>query len=836
MEIKSFDDIIEKHQLSKETLKGIEARLCKTADMQEFSFTAMQLKAFNTEGFWRGNLDEETKHVVIQGATSSGKTLISEMAILDCLKSRKKSIVLVPLKAMVRERCEHFQRDFQPMGIRQIYPSSSDFQDHDGDIINGDYEVAVIVYEKFFAMLSQSSNSMMNNCALLVVDELQMLSSINRGPKLEIGIQKVLRNNASPDKNMVYTRIMCLTTCDCKVTHVKEWLTIENYGGKKEPILIGSPERPVGLKEYVIGMNGKWKMRYIRGEHDTVNVKDEDDGEIEIPGIDDSNKTDQLKKILLKALLQKIYMENPKAKVLIFANRRTRTYDIASFIARQEILPYESLSEEMKKINEYEGDEYQNALKETLLPRKIAFHNAALSVALREFIEDIFEKEDQVRLVVATETLTIGMNMPVDTMILFDSEVHRGNAGQPSKLTSQEYKNFVGRAGRLGQTNRIGESYIFAVTETDFNQYWDNYVNCRTEEIMSALADAGEKSQAPYYLSLMDPSSHYDIKSLKNLWEESFSKKCNGKIMDMENIAKELKIANLCQSRSLSDEDEDEEDESRREKRYELSDYGKMMASYAFNLRTSKKIRRFFFNGGLIKVNSKWQEKPEDGKGGVPEDISSQDIERDKYLLDILYMLCCTEEIKQLSQLKIPVSEKNPEKSREALNKIENELCKFIKPQQSGEVLSEVWPQSPLLYMLDNGYEHEVEDKECIMRAILLWYWTKGESIKEIKRKTGFDSFVSIVSGDVARMAEAVSYQLEAIYRCYGGYRGHTNFKYEILKSLYALSTRINYGMPRNLVIIANRHIHGIDRKVILKIGEAAIISGKSDSPAYFLK
>lgn len=833
MEIKTIDDIIEKHQLSKETLKGIETRLCKMADMKQFSFTALQIKAFNTEGFWRGNLDEEARHVVIQGATSSGKTLISEMAILDCLKSRKKSIVLVPLKAMVRERCEYFQRDFKPLGTRQIYASSSDFQDHDGDIINGDYEVAVIVYEKFFAMLSQSSNSMLNNCALLVVDELQMLSSVNRGPKLEIGIQKVIRNNSNPEKNTVNTRIMCLTTCDCKVTHVIEWLTVEDYRERRTPILIESPDRPVGLKEYVIEMDGSWKMRYIRGEHDYEKVKDEDSGKIEVLGFDAENKTDQSKKLLLKALLQKIYLENPKAKVLIFVNGRRRTYDIAAYIARQDILPYESISEEMKQINEYEGDEYQNVLKETLLPRKIAFHNASLSVALREFIEDIFEKENQLRLVVATETLTIGMNMPVDVMILFDSEVHRGNSGLAEKLTSQEYKNFAGRAGRLGGTNHIGESYIFASTNTNAAQYWDNYINCRTEEIMSALADTGEKAQAPYYLSLMD-KSRYEIEDLNKFWEESFVKKCNGKPIDMKNVAEELVKANLCQICRKSDEDEDEESDE--EKRYELSDYGVRMAPYAFNLRTCKKIRRFFFNGGLKKVNSKWQEKPEEGKGGVPGDISEEDIQNDKYLLDILYMLCCTEEIKNLSQLKLPSADKNPDKSRQALNKIENELRKFIAPQNSEKAICHVWPESPLMYMLNNGYEHEVEDKQCVMRAILLWYWTKGEPIPEIKRKTGFDSFVSIVSGDIARMAEAVSYQIEAIYHCYGGYSGRTNFKYKILKPLYALSTRIHYGMPRNLVIIANQHIHGLDRKTILKIGEAAKKSGKYDSPANFLK
>lgn len=833
MEINTFDDIIEKHQLSKETLKGIETRLCVMANIEKFSFTALQLEAFNAKGFWRGDLNEESRHIVIQGATSSGKTLVSEMAILDCLKSRKKSIVLVPLKAMVRERFEHLERDLKPLGTKQIYASSSDFKDHDGEIINGDYEIAVIVYEKFFAMLSQASNSMLNNCALLVVDELQMLSSENRGPKLEIGIQKVLRKNDNLKRNATNTRIMCLTTCDCKVDYIMKWLSTINDGTETQPILIRKTERPVGLKEYVIQMDGKWKMRYTRGEHDEDGVLEEDEGKMEVNGYDDDNKVDQAKKLLLRTLLQKIFQENPNAKVLIFANGRSRTRNIATFIAQQSILPYEKISEELKKINEYEDDEYQNTLKEALLPRKIAFHNAALSVALREFIEDIFEKGDCLRVVVATETLTIGMNMPVDVMILFDSKVHRGNGGEAEELTSQEYKNFVGRAGRLGQTNHIGESYVFASTKTDADSYWDNYVNCRTEEIMSALAEVKEKTQAPYYLSLMELSA-YDSDSLKKLWEESFSKKCNGKSIDMKKVINELKKANLCQT--IISDDEDEDGKVQNEEYFELSDYGKMMAPYAFELTTCKLIRRYFFNGGFKKIAGEWQKKLEKGKGGIPKTITDQDIESDKYLLDILYILCRTDEISGLSQLQLPSVNKNPQKSRDALDKIEAVLRKFILPAEREKPICEVWPESPLMHMLKYGYMDEIRDKQCIMRAILLWHWTKGESISEIKRKTGFDSFVSIVNGDIARMAEAVSYQLEAIYHCYGGYSGHIKFNSKALKALYNLSTRVNYGMPRNLVIIANRHLHGLDRKKVLKIGEEARKSGKYDSPVNFLK
>lgn len=840
--IHTFDDIINQYQLSKDALKGMEERLRKQAGMEKFQFTSLQQEAFNEKGFWRGDPKTDSRHIIVQGATSSGKTLVSEMAIMDCLKSGKKSIVLVPLKAMVRERCESLQEDLEPLGTRQVYASSSDFQDHDGDIVNGDYEVAVIVYEKFFAMLAQASNNMMNDCALLIVDEMQMLSSKNRGPKLEISIQKILRRNEMPRRNTVGTRIMCLTTCDCKVNYIYKWLTVRRGDSEQKPILISCPDRPVGLKEHVIQMDGTWRMRYTPGENDDMNSpeKKEDEGKIEVPGYAEESKVEQAKQILLKALLQKIHKDNPKAKILVFANGRDKTKRLAQFISQQNLTEVKRLSNGLEDIDNYEGDEYQSILKENLLPRSIAFHNAALSGALREFIEKLYKQEGALCYVVATETLTIGMNMPVDVMILYDTIVHRGGGAPAAQLTSQEYKNFVGRAGRLGQTNRMGESYVFATTKTDADKYWDSFVNCRTEEIESALLHSGEKEQAPYYLSLMGGEA-YTLENLKKAWNESFSNCCGGTPIEMITVVKELMNKKLCQK--IEEDDEENEEET-----YELSDYGRLMAPYAFSLDTCKKIRKLFFDGGLRKVKTeitlegektveyKWQTTPDPGKGGLPETITQEDMKSDKYLLDILYALCCTEEIKRIGQMKLPTAEKNPEKARAAMDKVEMKLREMIEERDGRPAKCAVWEASPLAYMLENGYKHETEDKECIMRAILLWHWTNGEAIEEIKKATGFDSFMSIVCGDLARMAEVASYQLEAIYRCYGGYTGKSRFAPKALSSLYALSTRVNYGMRRDLVIIMNRQVRGIDRKTVLRIGEACDRSGRYDSPANFLK
>lgn len=834
MTIKNFDDIQKNIGLPEKILQDIEERMRSSANGAEFLFTDLQLKAFNEKEYWTvSNGSSFPRHIVVQGATSSGKTLISELSVIECLYDRpkKKTIILVPLKAMVRERRDHFAND---LSNERVYASSSDFQDHDTDIINGDYDVAVIVYEKFFAMLSQPSTQILNDCALLVVDELQMLSSEGRGPKLEISIQKVMRHNAelgTDNPQGTYTRIMCLTTCDCKIDYIKKWLSVDDI----EPLTIVSHERPIGLEEYVLNVNGILNGRYIKGERDIQEHEDafkENPDPILVEGYNKNNRPEVAKRLVLIALLKRIYERNPDAKVLIFASDRRRTQNLAEYIIRNGDFSRTGKTEGLiSELQNYENDEGQMYLKQ-LLPYGVAFHNSTLSTALREFVEKGFEKE--IKLVVATETLTIGMNMPVDVMILYDTKVPRGKENR-EELTSQEYKNFVGRAGRLGLSNEVGQSYVLALNESEAEKYRNMYVNCRMQDIKSSLLVATEDIQAPYYLSLLTARKKYQISSLNELQEASFSRKCGGRAIEMEKVMRELKKASLCTQKEIRNEFEEDDDLENEKpiREYEMSELGQVLSPYALHLSTCKKIKRYFLNGGYRKYKTgEYEKNLEEGAGGIPEGISAKDIESDRYLLDILFLLCSTQEIRNLGQLRIPIGDNQ----RNAKDIIWEKLEKMTSPGDNGKIECELWPNSKLQYIKNGKSEHETEDLQTVMRAIMLWYWTKGATISEIRSKTNFKQFLAIYSGDLARLGELVSYELDAIYRCTSHFSRTFKIKYDQRgpSAIYALSTRVSYGMPRDLVRIANRHVYGMDRSVVLKIGQAAHDAGY-DSPVKFM-
>ena len=198
------------------TLENIENRLkSRLPENDEVELTALQRLALSHREFcddWSDS-DRVPKHLIVQGATSSGKTLLSELNILDVVSRRLQAIVLVPLKAMVHERTRQFIDDLEGQGLR-VYGSSSDYMDNDERLINGEYDVAIIVYEKYYAMLSQNGGAILDACRLLVVDELSMLSKEERGPKLEMALEITRIKNPQ-------TRIMCLATSDCKTDKIR---------------------------------------------------------------------------------------------------------------------------------------------------------------------------------------------------------------------------------------------------------------------------------------------------------------------------------------------------------------------------------------------------------------------------------------------------------------------------------------------------------------------------------------------------------------------------------------------------------------------------------------
>lgn len=81
------------------------------------------------------------------------------------------------------------------------------------------------------------------------------------------------------------------------------------------------------------------------------------------------------------------------------------------------------------------------------LERGLAAHHAGMLPAFRQTVEELFVK-GLVRIVFATETLALGINMPARTVVLERLVKYNGEAH--AELTPGEYTQLTGRAGRRG--------------------------------------------------------------------------------------------------------------------------------------------------------------------------------------------------------------------------------------------------------------------------------------------------------------------------------------------------------------------------------------------------
>jgi superfamily II RNA helicase len=89
--------------------------------------------------------------------------------------------------------------------------------------------------------------------------------------------------------------------------------------------------------------------------------------------------------------------------------------------------------------------EYINMV--SLLEKGVAIHHAGIMPILREMVELLFSK-GYVKLLFATETFAVGINMPTKTVLFTDLNKFDGNTLRP--LYSHEYTQMAGRAGRRG--------------------------------------------------------------------------------------------------------------------------------------------------------------------------------------------------------------------------------------------------------------------------------------------------------------------------------------------------------------------------------------------------
>ena len=155
----------------------IPEKIFKILERHNFvEFRPSQYKSINKGLF-------QNKNQLICTPTASGKTLVGELAALNGIIERKgKAIYVVPLKALASEKYKEFKNKYPEL---RVAITSGDIDSDDSYLQK--YDFIITTSEKLDSLLRHKA-LWINEVKTLVVDEIHLLTSTNRGPTLEVVI------------------------------------------------------------------------------------------------------------------------------------------------------------------------------------------------------------------------------------------------------------------------------------------------------------------------------------------------------------------------------------------------------------------------------------------------------------------------------------------------------------------------------------------------------------------------------------------------------------------------------------------------------------------------
>ncbi len=412
------------------------------------SLNALQLDAINGFDLLKG------EHLIVSAPTSSGKTMIGELAALKGALERKRALFLLPMRALVNDKHQQFNRIYGAFGVKTIR-ATGEITDDVPALLRGQYDICLLTYEKFAALVLTFPH-ILNQVGTVVVDEVQMLADRSRGANLEF-ILTLLRMRR---RQGIEPQLIALSAVIGDTNGLERWL-----GAR----LLRRDARPVPLDEGVLREDGSFRYIDHSGHEHILQSY------IQRQVIKNSSQD------WVIPLVSRLVGEGKQ--VIVFRETKGEAQGCAHYLARELGLPPAQAALDALPSGDPSGA--SQSLREAL-SGGVAFHNANLDREERAVIEEQFRVQDTtIRVLTATTTLAMGVNTPASAVVIVGLE-HPGPIPQPYSVA--EYKNIVGRAGRLGFSEK-GTSYLLALTPQEEYYAWSHYVRGVPESLQSRFLD-----------------------------------------------------------------------------------------------------------------------------------------------------------------------------------------------------------------------------------------------------------------------------------------------------------------------------------------------------------
>ncbi len=410
--------------------------------------------------------------VLVSAHTSAGKTCVAEYAIAHCLRNNQRVVYTSPIKALSNQKFRDMTEEFSDVGLMT------------GDItINPTATILIMTTEILRSMLYRGSE-IVREVAWVIYDEIHYMRDKERGVVWEESIillpetvRFVFLSATIPNGPDFAGWIEWLSKTSEKSEGEAQEDIIEGKGeGETRTVpfrkhkchMVYTNYRPTPLQHYIFPAGGEQLYLVVdeKGKFQEDNFQkamalmQENTDEGGTSGKSKKRKSagkgqkggSDLYRIV------KMIMERKYDPVIVFSFSKKDCEAYATQMARLDFNTDEEkdLVEQVfvNAMDCLSDDDRKLPQVEAILPmlkRGCGIHHGGLLPILKEVIEILFQ-EGLIKCLFATETFSMGINMPAKTVVFTACRKYDGTEFR--WVTSGEYIQMSGRAGRRGLDKR----------------------------------------------------------------------------------------------------------------------------------------------------------------------------------------------------------------------------------------------------------------------------------------------------------------------------------------------------------------------------------------------
>ncbi|MDD3437196.1 MAG: DEAD/DEAH box helicase [Candidatus Gastranaerophilales bacterium] len=362
---------------------------------------------------------------LVTAPTGTGKTAIAYYAISKNMAEGKKTFYTTPLKALSNEKYKELKKIFGEENVGLLTGDKKEKADAPIVVMTAEIYRNMVIGRRF-----GNNSNQTDNLKTVIFDELHYLGDMDRGGIWE---QSIIFS----DEN---TQLLSLSATIGNNNTINDW--ISQVRGKQSNLIdVPKEARHVPLMFEILDVSPskQYSKTSLPSEQSYFDM------------VKKLKKEDKLPAIFF------IFSKKASRKLLDSFNKIGLNLNSAK-----------EQDEVVEIIARYSREKYLGkSLNIDALKKGYAIHNSSLLPAQKELVEELFQKK-LVKVVLATETLSAGINMPARTVVI--SSIRKpANAysadGKDGKreLMPNEFHQMAGRAGRRG-LDTIGYVYCMAVS------------------------------------------------------------------------------------------------------------------------------------------------------------------------------------------------------------------------------------------------------------------------------------------------------------------------------------------------------------------------------------